>query len=126
MLSTKEKRNTIRGNYYLNNATRYEQPTRTRKTADNIRRTLSMTDRDKEDAANGAAAGGTSSAPLEQSPISRENGVDITAMVRSLQRNEGETDCFRRGDDNCSEKGCTWRSYCQPDGRSPMGKKDLG
>ncbi|RJQ86883.1 MAG: hypothetical protein C4519_01405 [Desulfobacteraceae bacterium] len=38
--------------------------------------------------------------------------VDITAMIRSLQRTEGMTDCFRRGLADCHERECSWRQYC--------------
>ncbi len=38
--------------------------------------------------------------------------VDIIAMVRSLQRTEGQSDCFRRGISECDELKCTWRQYC--------------
>lgn len=38
--------------------------------------------------------------------------VDITAMIRSLQRTEGQTDCFRRGIADCDKLKCAWRKYC--------------
>ena len=38
--------------------------------------------------------------------------VDITAMIRSLQRTEGLTDCFRRGTADCDQQECAWRQYC--------------
>lgn len=38
--------------------------------------------------------------------------VDITAMIRSLQRTEGLTDCFRRGLSDCDQLDCSWRQYC--------------
>lgn len=38
--------------------------------------------------------------------------VDITAMIRSLQRTEGVTDCFRRGIADCDRIECAWRQYC--------------
>ncbi len=38
--------------------------------------------------------------------------VDITAMIRSLQRAEGLTDCFRRGAVDCDQLNCAWRKYC--------------
>jgi hypothetical protein len=42
----------------------------------------------------------------------RNNFVDVTAMIRSLQRTEGFTDCFRRGIAECDQLSCSWRSYC--------------
>lgn len=38
--------------------------------------------------------------------------VDITAMIRSLQRAEGHSDCFRSGLDDCDQYLCAWRRYC--------------
>lgn len=38
--------------------------------------------------------------------------VDITAMIRSLQRTEGLADCFRRGIADCDQLECAWRQYC--------------
>lgn len=38
--------------------------------------------------------------------------VDVTAMIRSLQRTEGGADCFRRGLAECDQMGCAWRQYC--------------
>jgi hypothetical protein len=38
--------------------------------------------------------------------------VDIIAMVRSLQRTAGLTDCFRRGHADCDITDCDWRAYC--------------
>jgi hypothetical protein len=38
--------------------------------------------------------------------------LDMTAMIRSLQRSEGEEDCYRRGRGICGRMGCPWRRYC--------------
>jgi hypothetical protein len=38
--------------------------------------------------------------------------VDIIAMVRSLQRTAGMTDCFRRGNADCDIIDCDWRTHC--------------
>lgn len=38
--------------------------------------------------------------------------VDIIAMVRSLQRTAGMTDCFRMGNADCDIIDCDWRAYC--------------
>jgi hypothetical protein len=42
----------------------------------------------------------------------RRNFVDLIALVRSLQRAEGNPDCFRRSGDSCEQGDCAWRSYC--------------
>lgn len=38
--------------------------------------------------------------------------VDITKLVRSIQRSEGHPDCFRSDQDLCDKIDCTWRTYC--------------
>lgn len=62
----------------------------------------------------------------ESGPIASANGIpkmdeeekiqnqylDITAMIRSLQRTEGLSDCFRRGVADCGQLRCSWREYC--------------
>jgi hypothetical protein len=47
--------------------------------------------------------------------------VDITAMIRSLQRTEGFRDCFRTGLSDCDQIECAWRRYClqKPDSLPP-------
>ena len=41
--------------------------------------------------------------------------LDITALVRSLQRTEGNPDCFRRKGNQCDREDCSWRKYCLED-----------
>jgi hypothetical protein len=53
-------------------------------------------------------------------PEGRRNFLDLTALVRSIQRAEGNIDCFRVKND-CSQLDCSWRSYCL-DGSSPPGQ----
>jgi hypothetical protein len=87
-----------------------------------------------------SAAGGKQSPHPSGSPTSEAHGndrrsrpdsndqVDIIAMVRSLQRTAGMTDCFRRGRVDCDDIQCHWRSYCLrglPDqGKSAIGSKN--
>jgi hypothetical protein len=49
--------------------------------------------------------------------------VDIIAMVRSLQRAAGTTDCFRMGNADCDITDCDWRTYCLG---SPVDPKENG
>lgn len=44
--------------------------------------------------------------------VLNENLLDLTELVRSIQRSEGNTDCFRRHVDDCDQLSCTWRSLC--------------
>ncbi len=48
---------------------------------------------------------------LESRPLQR-GYVNITAMIRSLQRTEGYKDCFRTGVSDCDQLECAWRQYC--------------
>lgn len=49
---------------------------------------------------------------VENQTLIPHSYVDITAMIRSLQRTEGLTDCFRRGLSDCDQLDCAWRQYC--------------
>ena len=40
------------------------------------------------------------------------NLPDITRLVRSVQRIEGNPDCFGKADGNCDRLDCAWREYC--------------
>jgi hypothetical protein len=47
-----------------------------------------------------------------QKKICPAGQVDIIALVRSLQRTAGRTDCFRMGNADCDILDCDWRIYC--------------
>ncbi|MCJ7772953.1 MAG: hypothetical protein MUP22_07455 [Desulfobacterales bacterium] len=38
--------------------------------------------------------------------------LDITALIRSIQRVEGNFDCFRMAKKYCDQVDCCWRLYC--------------
>jgi hypothetical protein len=42
----------------------------------------------------------------------KKNFVDVTELIRSIQRAEGNRDCFRRVKDYCDQLNCHWRAYC--------------
>ena len=52
-----------------------------------------------------------SSANME-SDAGKKNFLDITALIRSIQRAEGHEDCFRKGVTDCDQVDCNWRSFC--------------
>jgi len=58
------------------------------------------------------------SVPVDEESVSARDGnlkndfLDITGLVRSIQRAEGNPDCFLKGDDDCAQLDCTWRLYC--------------
>jgi hypothetical protein len=37
---------------------------------------------------------------------------DITALIRSIQRVEGNFDCFKKAKGYCDQLNCCWRPYC--------------
>ncbi|MFZ7110097.1 MAG: hypothetical protein ACOWYE_00305 [Desulfatiglandales bacterium] len=47
---------------------------------------------------------------------STKDYLDIPALVRSIQRADGEPDCFRRPKKDCRRVDCKWRRYCLEDG----------
>ncbi len=38
--------------------------------------------------------------------------VNITDLIRSVQRTEGNQDCFKKHQGACAEIECEWRPYC--------------
>ena len=38
--------------------------------------------------------------------------VDLVNLVRSIQRAEGNPDCYRRGRQQCDRMSCVWRDHC--------------
>lgn len=42
----------------------------------------------------------------------KKNFLDVTALIRSIQRTEGNPDCFGRVEGNCAQMDCAWRTYC--------------
>lgn len=37
---------------------------------------------------------------------------DLTNLIRSVQRAEGNPDCFGGGQGHCDRLDCAWRRYC--------------
>jgi hypothetical protein len=42
----------------------------------------------------------------------QKNFLDITALIRSVQRSEGNFDCFGKCGGRCNRVDCAWYSYC--------------
>ncbi len=42
----------------------------------------------------------------------KKNLVNITDLIRSVQRTEGNPDCFKKHAGGCNELECEWRPYC--------------
>ena len=47
--------------------------------------------------------------------LPRKDFLDATALIRSIQRAEGNPDCFRQAQVTCDQFDCTWRKYCLED-----------
>ena len=43
---------------------------------------------------------------------SKPNYVDLVNLVRSIQRAEGNSDCYRRDRQQCDRMSCAWRAHC--------------
>ena len=43
---------------------------------------------------------------------SKPDYVDLVNLVRSIQRAEGNIDCYRRARQQCDRMSCIWRSHC--------------
>ena len=54
--------------------------------------------------------------------VEKKNFLDITTLIRSIQRAEGNTDCFQKGIIDCDQVDCKWRSFCLEG--HPVLKKD--
>jgi hypothetical protein len=44
--------------------------------------------------------------------LPRKDFLDATALIRSVQRAEGNPDCFRKAQGGCHQSDCAWRKYC--------------
>jgi len=42
----------------------------------------------------------------------KKDFLDIAALIRSIQRSEGTTDCFRKGITDCDQVDCKWSYVC--------------
>lgn len=42
----------------------------------------------------------------------KKDWSDLPALIRSIQRAEGNPDCFGRPPGDCDQLHCEWRKYC--------------
>ena len=52
------------------------------------------------------------SSAIMESNAEKKNFLDIVVLIRSIQRSEGNTDCFRKGLKDCDQLDCSWRQLC--------------
>ena len=54
--------------------------------------------------------------------------VDLVNLVRSIQRAEGNIDCYGKGWQQCERTNCAWRDHCLmapgEKSTSPIGSQD--
>ena len=48
----------------------------------------------------------------EQTFKSKPDYVDLVNLIRSIQRAEGNLDCYRRDRQQCDRMNCVWRDHC--------------
>ena len=48
-----------------------------------------------------------------------DDPVDLTHLIRSMQRAEGQADCFGTAEWHCDHIDCAWRKYCLKDTLEP-------
>ncbi|MBW1725210.1 MAG: hypothetical protein JRD87_10660 [Deltaproteobacteria bacterium] len=51
----------------------------------------------------------------------KKNYLDMAALIRSIQRAEGHTDCFQKGMIDCDQADCKWHPFCL-EGRPVLGE----
>jgi hypothetical protein len=48
----------------------------------------------------------------EETFKSKPDYVDLVNLIRSIQRAEGNFDCYRTGRQQCDQMNCFWRDHC--------------
>jgi len=57
----------------------------------------------------------------EETFKSKLDYVDLVNLIRSIQRAEGNLDCYRTGRQQCDRMNCVWRDHCLKEpGRASM------
>ena len=64
----------------------------------------------------------TASSSKTRADVQKKSFLDITTLIRSIQRSEGNTDCFQKGIIDCDQLDCKWRSFCLEE--QPVLRKD--
>ena len=65
-----------------------------------------------DDTINDSGTNNVTNDRLTTKELGLKNFLDVTELIRSIQRGEGNPDCFRRAKGNCDQHGCAWRLYC--------------
>ena len=54
-----------------------------------------------------------------------DDPVDLTHLIRSMQRAEGQVDCFGTAEGHCDHIDCVWRKYCLKDSLEASGEDGI-
>jgi hypothetical protein len=76
-----------------------------------------LTKNDKKTLSNGGRPKGNGKVPMVASNhignrSEKKSFLDIATLIRSIQRAEGNTDCFQIGMIDCDQMDCRWRAFC--------------
>jgi hypothetical protein len=76
-----------------------------------------LTKNDKNTLSNGGRPKGNGKVPMVASNhignrSEKKSFLDIATLIRSIQRAEGNTDCFQIGMIDCDQVDCKWRVFC--------------
>jgi hypothetical protein len=62
---------------------------------------------------------------MKKHQFAKKDFLDVTEMIRSIQRSEGNLDCFGRAQGYCDQLECAWRAYCLPRPQDLPYERDL-
>ena len=57
---------------------------------------------------------------------SRKKLPDITNLIQSVQRLEGNPDCFGKSDGNCDRLDCEWHELCLKESQKNRSRNEEG
>jgi len=55
-----------------------------------------------------------------------KNYLDLTKLIRSIQRAEGNPDCFHKAQGYCDQLDCAWRPYCLENLKDSSSEREEG
>jgi hypothetical protein len=49
---------------------------------------------------------------MKKNQAAKKDFLDVMELIRSIQRSEGNPDCFGGAQGYCDQLECAWRRYC--------------
>jgi hypothetical protein len=59
----------------------------------------------------------------KKASLPEKDFLDRVVLIRSIQRAEGNPDCYRSGQVDCDQLDCVWRKYCLEKPREHQSKR---